>query len=127
MRQEKQHRGDFLLLGGLLLIGCLLGLFLLLTGREGAQVQVRVAGTVVEVFPLNRDRTYPIEGAEGGTNLLVIQDGEAWIEEASCPDGLCVHMGRIHRDGQSVVCLPNQVVVEVVAGGEESDVDLVAG
>lgn len=127
MRQEKQHRADLLLLGGLLLIGCLLGLFLLLTGREGAQVQVRVAGAVAEVFPLNRDRTYTIEGAEGGTNLLVIQDGEAWIEEASCPDGLCVHMGKIHRDGQSVVCLPNQVVVEIVAEGEQSDVDLVAG
>ena len=127
MRQEKQHRADLLLLGGLLLIGCLLGLFLLLTGREGAQVQVRVAGSVAEAFPLNRDRTYTIEGAEGGTNLLVIQGGEAWIEEASCPDGLCVHMGKIHRDGQAVVCLPNQVVVEIVAEGEQSDVDLVAG
>lgn len=131
MRRGRQHRGDWLLLGGLVLAGCLLGLFLLLTGREGAQVQIRVAGTVVETFSLSRDRTYTIQGAGGGTNLLVIQDGEAWIEEASCPDGLCVHMGRIHRDGQSVVCLPNQVVVEVVAGDGDADtdaaVDLVAG
>lgn len=127
MKQEKRRKGDFLLLGGLLLFGCLIGFFLLLTGQAGSQVQVRVAGSVVETFSLNQDRRYPITGANGGANLLVIQDGQAWIEEASCPDGLCVHMGKIDRDGQSVVCLPNQVVVEVVSGSDGAGVDFVAG
>ena len=127
----KKWRADVLLLGGILLAGCIFGLILLLTRHDGAQVQVRVAGTVKTAFPLAEDTTYEITGADGGTNLLIIQDGEAWIEEASCPDGLCMNMGKISRKGQSIVCLPNQVVVEVVdsegASGAESEIDLVTG
>ena len=127
----KKWRADVLLLGGILLAGCIFGLILLLTRHDGAQVQVRVAGTVRTAFPLAEDTTYEITGADGGTNLLIIQDGEAWIEEASCPDGLCMNMGKISRKGQSIVCLPNQVVVEVVdsegASGAESEIDLVTG
>lgn len=127
----KKWRADVLLLGGILLAGCIFGLILLLTRHDGAQVQVRVAGTVKTAFSLAEDTTYEITGADGGTNLLIIQDGEAWIEEASCPDGLCMNMGKISRKGQSIVCLPNQVVVEVVdsegASGAESEIDLVTG
>jgi hypothetical protein len=73
--------------------------------------------------------TYEINGVNGGTNLLIIQDGEAWVEEASCPDGLCKNMGKISQVGQSVICLPNKVVVEILdKEGEVSgtpDVDVI--
>jgi hypothetical protein len=36
-------------------------------------------------------------------------------------------MGRIQRIGQSVVCLPHQVVVEIVGEAAEADIDIVAG
>ena len=126
MKREKLKRYDFLLLGGVVLVGCMLGFFLLVTGRSGTKVQVRVAGTIVETFPLNENLSYEIHGVGGGTNNLIIENGEAWIENASCPDGLCIHMGKIHRDKQSIVCLPNQVVVEVVGVETASDVDIVA-
>lgn len=128
--QWKKWRADILLFGGLLLVGCGFGLVLLLTQHDGAQVQVRVAGEVITDFPLTEDHTYEIRGANGGTNLLVIQNGEAWVEEASCPDGLCVNMGKISREGQSIVCLPNQVVVEIVNDEDDPEttpeIDLIA-
>ena len=128
MKQGRPKRADILLLGSVLLAGCLLGLVLLLTSRTGARVRVRVAGETVRTFSLSDDVEYEIHGVNGGTNRLVIRDGRAWIEEASCPDKLCVRMGRVHRNGQSVVCLPNQVVVEIVGGENESDsIDVVAG
>lgn len=126
MKREKLKRYDFLLLGGVVLVGCMFGFFLLVTGRSGAKVQVRVAGTIVKTFPLNENLSYEIHGTGGGTNNLIIENGEAWIENASCPDGLCIRMGKIHRDKQSIVCLPNQVVVEVVGAETASDVDIVA-
>ncbi len=130
MKQLKKYRTDLIVLVGLALIGLLLGLGLLLFGQQGGQVQVRVAGEVVATWPLSRDGIYTIEGADGGTNILVIEDGRACITEASCPDGLCIGMGRISRSGQSIVCLPNQVVVEILSDGtdgDEADVDGVAG
>ena len=57
-------------------------------------------------------------------NLLIIEDGYAYIKEASCPDGLCVHQGKINKSGEMIVCLPNEVVV-TVEGPEDSGVDSV--
>ena len=64
---------------------------------------------------------------DGGHNRLVIKDGKAWVEEASCPDGICAAHKPIHREGESIVCLPNKVVVTVVTaeGGDNPDVDVV--
>lgn len=40
-----------------------------------------------------------IDGYQGGQNHLVIQDGCARIEEADCPDKLCVKQGTVSKVG----------------------------
>lgn len=120
---------NFLLPAALVASGAVLALALALTGGAGAQAEVRVSGEVTARYPLSADRTVRIEGANGGTNLLVIRNGAAHIAEASCPDGLCIHMGTVSRTGQSIVCLPNEVVVEITSGAADADgqeVDVVA-
>lgn len=127
MESFKLRKADLLLLAAALVFGAVLAAVLLLRS-PGGTVQVRVAGAVTAGYPLDVDASYTITGADGGTNLLVIEDGAARIEEASCPDGVCVHTGRIRRNGQSIVCLPNQVVVEIVSDTENSSgVDMTAG
>jgi hypothetical protein len=131
MKHGKLRKADLLLLGGILAAGCVLAIVLLLTRGSGNEVQIRVDGQVVETLELSQDQTYEIQGVGGGTNLLVIQNGEAWVEEATCPDGLCENMGKISQNGQSVICLPNKVVVEIVSQEETAEttqnVDFVAG
>lgn len=127
MDSFRLRKADLLLLAAALVFGAVLAAVLLLRS-PGGTVQVRVAGAVTAAYPLDVDASYTITGANGGTNLLVIEDGAARIEEASCPDGVCVHTGRIRRNGQSIVCLPNQVVVEIVSDTENSSgVDMTAG
>ena len=127
MESFKLRKADLLLLAAALVFGVVLAAVLLLRS-PGGTVQVRVAGAVTAGYPLDVDASYTITGANGGTNLLVIEDGAARIEEASCPDGVCVHTGRIRRNGQSIVCLPNQVVVEIVSDTENSSgVDITVG
>ncbi len=128
MKPFKLRKADLILFAGVLAVGVVLAAVLLLRSSGGSAAQVRVAGAVTASYPLDEDAAYTITGVNGGTNLLVIEDGSARIEEASCPDGVCVHTGRVRRDGQSIVCLPNQVVVEIVSGAEnESGVDITAG
>lgn len=127
MESFKLRKADLLLLAAALVFGAVLAAVLLLRS-PGGTVQVRVAGAITAGYPLDVDASYTITGVNGGTNLLVIEDGAARIEEASCPDGVCVHTGRIRRNGQSIVCLPNQVVVEIVSDTENSSgVDMTAG
>lgn len=129
MDKLKLKKADILLIGGIIAFGCVLGLVILLTQHKGNIVQVRVDGTIIENLQMTGNLTYEINGVNGGTNLLIIQGGEAWVEEASCPDGLCKNMGKISQVGQSVICLPNKVVVEILdKEGEVSgtpDVDVI--
>lgn len=76
-------------------------------------------------YPLVKDDEVDLFSADGGVNRLIIRSGQAWIESADCPDGLCVKQGRIDREGQSVICLPHKLVI-TIEGGEAAGVDAVA-
>ena len=84
---------------------------------------VRVDGVENERHPLSVNGTFPLNG---GSNILIIQDGQAWVSEANCPDLICVRQGKIHYTGQVITCLPNRLTV-TVEGGESGGVDLFVG
>ena len=106
-----------LLLSTLIVVGALFARKLS-EGQEGKQVVVSVDGVEVASFPLDEDRTYEISGYDEGHNTLIIRDGEAYMSDASCPDHLCMGMGKISHAGQSIICLPNRVIVEIRDNGK---------
>ena len=120
------RKNDFYLIGGLLLVFLLILLITAVTRKTGYAVQVSVDGVVKETFPLSEDTTFTIDGYDGGVNVLVIQDGKAFLKDTSCPDHLCEKMGKISSVGQSVICLPNRVVVEII-GDDEPEYDAIVG
>ena len=115
-------KGDIILIISLLVIAALL--FLVFSrGEEGAVAVVAVNGEKVAEYSLSENGTYPLNG---GTNILVIEDGAAFLEEADCPAKLCVKQGRISKTGQCITCLPNRLTVTVEGAGER-EFDLMAG
>lgn len=94
-------------------------------GREGARVQVTVDGEVYGIYSLTQEQTVDIVIDGETTNTLVIAEGEADMIWAECPDKLCVHQKAISKSNETIVCLPNKVVVQVL-GGEESEFDSIA-
>ncbi|MCD7771012.1 MAG: NusG domain II-containing protein [Oscillospiraceae bacterium] len=56
-----------------------------------------------------------------GLLTVVIEDGEVWVTGSTCPDGLCEGMGAISRSGESIVCLPNGIVVKITSDEPEYD------
>lgn len=115
-------RYDIILIASLLSVSLLSICALLIFRKDGRSVRVEVDGKVVAVYSLSDDGEYPLNG---GTNILVIENGEAFIRTADCPDKTCVRSGRLKHTGESAVCLPNRVSVTVV--GEDTDgVDLVS-
>ena len=114
--REKQDK--FLILA-LFLISLASWLGYYLTHRTPAlQAEVTVDGQPAKTLDLTKNQEITIEGINGGTNLLIIQDGEIWCEEASCPDKVCIRQGKQSQDGEMIVCLPNRMIVQVVGAGE---------
>ncbi len=117
--KKKTLLRDLLLILALLLIALALWLAFGAQKAEGACAVVIVEGEEAARYRLDKNGVYPLNG---GSNTLVIENGYAWLSEATCPDKICVHMGKIHLNGQLIVCLPNAVVV-TVEGGEDGGVD----
>ena len=122
---KKQRRSDLLLIAVLLAAAAGVWAWLYFTRAQSAEVRVTVDGAVYGTYPLDTDTTVRI-GDDTNYNILVIKDGEAWVSEASCPDKICVNKGKIQYDGESIICLPNKVVIETVGGGTAQE-DVVAG
>lgn len=119
------NRNDKLLVAALLAFALIFSFsYRWLAKEEGGFVVVTVDGEEYGTFSLEEDASFWIEGAGGGRNHLVVEKGVVRMDEASCPDLLCVHQGEIHRNGESIVCLPNKVVVQVM-GGKGQGVDAV--
>lgn len=80
-------------------------------------VEVSVDGIVVEELDLSKNMEIVVKGYHSGTNTLVIEDGQVYITDATCPDKVCIHQGKINRSGEMIVCLPNLMIAKIV--GEE--------
>ena len=123
MPAKKKLVADLCVILALLLLAGGLALALRLGREAGGWAVVRVDGQETERHPLMVNGVFPLNG---GTNLLVIENGEAYLSEANCPDLLCVKQGKIRYNGQTITCLPNRLTV-TVEGGESDGVDFVMG
>ena len=98
--------------------------FLIFTsfGRQTAGiVKVTVDGEVFGTYSLEKKQEIEIND----TNRLIIEDGQVDMVEADCPDQICVEHISISKNKETIVCLPNKVVVEIV-GGEDAEIAAVA-
>ena len=105
-------KNDIILLCIILAVGlALLAVLAFIYIGNGVEVVVRVDGKEYARLPLHRDAELLIEG-DGGTNLLIVKDGKAYVAEASCPDLICVNTGYAN-ELKSIVCLPNKVTISI--------------
>lgn len=125
--ENRNKKNDMILILALLVVALVsylgIGLYQEMNTKNGVVV-VTIDGVEYGSYPLAVDATERIELADGSYNLLVIEDGKADVTEASCPDGICVNHRAIDKRGESIVCLPNKVVVEIM-NGEEAEIDFV--
>ena len=117
---KKHNRNDIIFIVALLLIATFGALYLFVFRDGGNTVKVTVDGKTYGVYSLNENITEDIHTGNGNLNRLVIRDGKAYMETATCPDGICVSHKPIFRDGESIVYLPNKVVVTVTTTDTDS-------
>ena len=121
---DKKHRNDIILIAVLLVVaGAAFGL-IQLNKKSGGYAVVVQDGKETAVYSLNEDASVTITSPTG-FNTLVIKDGKADVTDADCPDRICVNQHSISYDGETIVCLPNKLVVKIVSDAE-SDVDIIA-
>ena len=99
---------EVLIVVGILALSSIIFLVIELTKKPGEGVIVKINDGIYEL--------------NGGTNILHIEGGKAWLDDANCPDKLCVNQGKISNNGETITCLPNKLTITVY--GEEDFVEL---
>ena len=106
---------DIVFLTALFLFGVALTFCIYHFSGSGSEIRITVDGALFGVYDLRENQEITVE-CENGVNVIAIENGEAYMKAADCPDGLCMHQGKISRDKQTIVCLPHKLVVEAVGG-----------
>lgn len=127
-KEEKSQvrKNDFILIGVLLFI-CLIGFFWYsnIIKQDGEEVHITLKGELYKKVSLAKEQVVEIMTSEGGKNIIEIKDKSVRMREADCPDLICVHHKPISYHGETIVCLPNKVVVEV-RSQKKSTIDTIA-
>lgn len=101
------RKADVILIAIILLLSLSL-FFLLVPKNSGTTAVIRVNNKEVARLPLNKDAVYELEH-----NTVRIEKGSVFMKDAHCRDRVCINQGKINKSGQSIICLPNGVIVEV--------------
>ena len=109
----KKRKADLILIIAAVSVSAV-GIFLFKAfGARGETVRVTDNGEVVAEYDLSEDREIVLKTENGGENTLVIKGGSVDVVSASCPDKICCNHRPIDREGESIICLPNKLVVSV--------------
>ena len=110
----KKHKFDIIIIGILSVLALTFVIVFYALKTDGQYVTVTVNKVKNEKYSLNINGEYKL-GNDDNFNILVIEDGFAYIKEASCPDKLCVHQGKVKSNGEQLICLPNKVIITVTS------------
>ena len=122
-KAPKSTKFWMVLIGGLLVVAVAGMLVIQALREEGAQVVITWNGEVDGTYSLAENRTLVFEGENGGYNVVTIEDGFVFMEEANCPDQICVKHKPLNQTADPIVCLPNSLVVKVITNETENQLD----
>lgn len=134
-------KADIVLIAACFLAAALLGVFFIFCRGEGVSVRILYDGIALRTIALQSGQEDTADGyylityrddvvatdyytdmpsldlpEYTGYNLLLVSDGQARIVSADCRDQICVRHKPISAAGESIVCLPHELVIEI--GGD---------
>ncbi len=123
---ELWKRADLILLSFWLFFALILffrSIFNIKNATESPRLEILIGNETYGEYELSRDRTISI----GDGNICEIKNGGVRMTYADCPDKVCLHSKEISKEGESIVCLPNHVILKIIAGNDEDrEIDTVA-
>lgn len=106
------------------LVFSLLAFVIVMQEPDSDKVQITVNGELHKELNINEDGMFVIK-TNDGHSIVNVKNREVFVVEATCPDKICVRHGKLLNKYDSIVCLPNKIVIEYKT--KTSDIDAVAG
>ena len=117
------RKADIILAILLIVLGLIVSYTLASDNTAGDTVRIKVDGQLYGSYPLSEDRTVTVD-QNSHINKLTIKDRQVSMTFSDCANQDCVKHHSISDTSETIVCLPNKVIVEIE--GESSDFDTIA-
>ena len=105
---KKLKRLDIILIISLLFAALVLFVVFSYIKRTGERVVIKQNDTVVYRGELSKDGEVSLKH-----NTVKIENGRVFMKSADCKNQICVKTGKISKSGETIICLPNKVIVEI--------------
>ena len=92
----------------------------------GLTAVVRLSGAVVKTIDLSAldsPVTYTVKGDGNLAVTILAEPSGVRVSQSGCKDQICVKTGKLTYSGQTAVCLPAKVTVELTSGSQAAEPD----
>ncbi len=107
----------------LIILGIFLSFAVLEKAKKAAQAVILVHSKVYKIVPLSENKIFKVYWKNKYLMTVEVKSGAIRVEKSTCKRKICVHTGWISRSGQSIVCVPNRVII-YTEGAKPSACDL---
>lgn len=101
----------------LILITITIITFITINKKEVATAIVYYQSKVILTIDLNIDSIYEVDGTNGKVKIIV-KNKKIKVESENSPKHLCSKQGFISHSYESIVCLPNEIVIQIKSNDE---------
>lgn len=112
----KRFLPDVLIVGAVIVLSFLIGLLPSFFYARGNTFTVSDNGKISE-YGLFENREIILEHCK-----IIVEDGTVRVEDSDCKDKICENFGRISKEGESIICIPNRLSVRISGSGEVDSV-----
>ncbi len=109
---NKKIRNDIILTASILCVSLIIFLLFFSRLKAGKNIEISVNGKVCYTLDINEDTVKTVK-TEWGENVIQVKGGSVSVSYADCPDKICVHHRAVSKTGETIVCLPHKLVVEI--------------
>jgi hypothetical protein len=97
-------------------------------GEAMAYLVLTMGDTRYKPLPLYKESTYRLRQPDGKENVFHVTRDSVFMESANCDNQNCIQQGTVTLDnrdarvlGNMIICLPNQVVLELITPREAEE------
>ena len=115
-------KADIVLFCILLIAGTGLSVLSFTSASAGEKVEITVDGSLYGTYSLSENQVIEV-AQEDALNKITIKDGYVQMSYSTCKNQVCTNHGKINKTNESIVCLPNRVMIKITGGEEDFEAD----
>ncbi len=124
MRKNNQKnlflKTDIILIVVILSVGIITGFTFAKDDVHPSKIEIYKDNTLFGIYDIYTDKTINITSGDT-SNEIQIKNGTVHMASSNCKGKDCILQGSISATGETIICLPNKVLIEITGPDDEFD------